>query len=63
MSINAVEYKESITKEQARDMILSLFHEKGTLDYAEIFDTFDIDLETIVHICEELENEGIIEGI
>ncbi|HGJ66909.1 TPA: hypothetical protein ENS27_16240 [bacterium] len=63
MSINALEYKETITMEQARDMILNLFHEKGTLDYAVIFDTLDIDLEIIVNVCEELEHEGIIEEI
>jgi len=63
MSINTLENKDTITKEQARDMILCLFHDKGTLDYAQIYDTLDIDLETIVNICEELEHEGIIEGI
>jgi len=44
-------------------MILALFKEKGTLDYLEIFETLDLDLEMIVKACAELEREGRIEGM
>ena len=48
---------------QAKDKILALFNEKGTLDYIEMVETLDLDLETIVNACTELEQEGKIEGI
>ena len=59
MSIKTIEYK----TQQAKDMILALFNEKGTLDYIEMLETLDLDLETIVNACTELEQEGRIEGV
>jgi hypothetical protein len=55
----AVEIEYAI--QQAKDMILTLFKEKGTLDYIEILETLDLDLETIVKACDELGQEGRIE--
>jgi DNA-binding MarR family transcriptional regulator len=60
MSIKAIEYTDI---QQAKDMILTLFKEKGTLDYLEILEALDLDLETIVKVCDELEQEGRIEGM
>ena len=60
MSIKAIEYTDI---QQAKDMILAFFKGKGTLDYLEIFETLDLDLEMIVKACAELEREGRIEGM
>jgi len=60
---NTVEYVDKKINNQAKDMILALFNEKSTLDYIEMLETLDLDLETIVQVCNELEQEGRIEGI
>lgn len=52
-----------VTREEARKMILALFHEKGQSGYSEIMSTLGLDLELIVDICAELEADSKIEGI
>lgn len=52
-----------VTKGDAKEMVLALFHEKGRLGYTEIMTKLHLDLELIVDICAELEAEGKIEGI
>lgn len=60
---NRLVYANKEINNQAKDMILTLFNEKGILDYIEMLETLDLDLETIVNVCDELEQEGRIEGI
>ena len=52
-----------VTREEAEEMVLALFHEKGQLGYTEIMTTLHLDLKLIVDICAELEAAGKIEGI
>lgn len=52
-----------VTREDAREMILALFHQKGQLGYSEIMSTLSLDLELIVEICAELEADSKIEGV
>ena len=52
-----------VSKEQAKEMILKLFEEKGELDYFDIITELDLDLKLVVEICAELEEEKRIEGI
>ena len=52
-----------VTREQAREMILKLFEQKGELDYSDIISELDLDLKLVVEICAELEEEKRIEGI
>ena len=47
---------------KAKEAILTLFAEKGELDYIDIMSSLDLDLEMIVDICAELEEEKRIEG-
>jgi len=52
-----------VTREEAKEMVVALFHEKGQLGYSEIMSTLRLDLELIVEICAELEADGKIEGV
>lgn len=52
-----------VTKEEAKQMIVELFHKEGVLDYTQIMSTFHLDLELIVDICAELEETREIEGV
>jgi hypothetical protein len=60
-----IEYESAVnvSKEEAKEMILKLFEQKGELDYIEIMSTLDLDLELIVELCAELEKEGKIKGL
>jgi hypothetical protein len=60
---NRLAYANKEINNQAKDKILALFNEKDTLDYIEMVETLDLDLETIVNACTELEQEGRIEGV
>ena len=65
----AVEHdgRESITvwgdKWESKQKIERLFEKRKELDYWDILQSLGLDLEFIVEICEELEEEGKIEGI
>ena len=52
-----------VTREEAKEMVAALFHEKGQLGYSDIMSTLRLDLELIVEICAELETDGKIEGV
>jgi len=60
---NVVEEGEMVTKEQAKDIIMKLFNEKGEIDYVEMLETLNLDLDMIVNTCDELEKEGKIKGV
>lgn len=57
------ESADEVSREQAKEMILKLFEQKGELDYFEIISELDLDLKLVVEICAELEEEKRIEGI
>jgi hypothetical protein len=57
------ENADEVSREQAKEMILKLFEQKGELDYFEIISELDLDLKLVVEICAELEEEKRIEGI
>ena len=46
-----------------KEKIRRLFEERKESDYWDIMQILGLDLELIVEICEELEEEGKIEGI
>jgi CheY-like chemotaxis protein len=49
-----------IPRAQAKEEIRQLFHERGTLDYEDIIDELQLDLELTVELCNELIQEGEI---
>jgi len=49
-----------IPREQAKQEIAALFSGDEVLYYGDIAERLDLDLETVVDICNELEDEGII---
>jgi Mn-dependent DtxR family transcriptional regulator len=50
-----------VSKEEAKEMVLRLFEQKGELDYVDIAETLDLNLKLVVEICTELEQENRIE--
>ncbi len=49
-----------ITRDQARAEITDLFRGGETLYYSDISERLRIDLETVVAICRELQEEGVV---
>ncbi len=48
---------------ESKEKIKRLFKERKELDYWDIMQALNLDLDLIVELCEELEEEGKIEGI
>jgi len=61
LNTKVIEIKE-ISKEDAKKEIYNLICKNGRIFYSEIADTLKIDIKTVVDICNELENEGLIKG-
>lgn len=52
---------QTMSREEAKGKIKSLFERtQGTLYYSDVAKELNMDLKTVVEICEELKNEGII---
>lgn len=62
-SIPSKEPVARMSHSQAKEMILTLFKDKGEVDYIDIMSSLNLDLDLIVEICDELEREKKIEAI
>jgi dCTP deaminase len=47
---------------QAKEEILALFRKRPRLYYSDIAEALQLDYETVIHACEELQREGLVEG-